>query len=194
MKLQVVDNETVVEPITLDEVKTFSRIDIDYTADDADLLQMITSARKRMEKYLNIGLAQRLVIVQMSGRNSIPLPMGPTTEVVEIKSSGEIVDPSKYFVDDFEYKTVYLNTEGEEYRHWWYSTSGEVEFNGSFSQNRAMYAIKYLTGYQSLPADLKLALKVEVDYLIKLRGMPESDGLSSACYILARPFSKNPII
>jgi len=65
--MQIVDTETVVEPVTLAEVKSFSRIDADYASDDNDLSMAMITARKRIEAYLNIGLVKREVTVYWDG-------------------------------------------------------------------------------------------------------------------------------
>lgn len=62
-----IKTDVAAEPVTLDEVKRYLRIDADYASDDEVLEGLITSARERLELFTNIGFAERELELQWSG-------------------------------------------------------------------------------------------------------------------------------
>lgn len=193
MQFQLIDNEEVTEPITLAEVKAYSQIDADYSSDDAILNILISTARVRLEQYLNIGLAKRAVTLQWGGY-PIDLPLSPNYDVVSLKDKdGEDVPTDDYHISEYEAKKIWVNSKinGVEY---FYNINGSVSAWLSQPCNSSIYTLVYNTGYETLPAILKQALLAETDYLIKMRGMPVTDIISRNAASLASGYSRNLIL
>lgn len=195
MQVQIIDEAPITsEPLLLSEAKEYSGIDEDYAADDQEIAGMIVSARKRIEAFLNVGLVARPVIVQFSGIYSLILPLSPTGDINTVKVNGSIAGAGKYRLDMFRDKTIYVAGDSIDYSNFFYNQNGEVEYTATSGLNSDFWEVNYDTGYVTLPEDLKLALKVETDYLIKLKGMPDNDTISSAAFVLCKHYSKNPIL
>lgn len=78
-RLEIVSGPAA-EPLTLDEAKTFLRIE--HAADDALIARAITAARQTLEKHLRIVLlAQSLRYVTGRVTALVALPMGPAQQV-----------------------------------------------------------------------------------------------------------------
>lgn len=118
------------EPVTLQEVKTFAGIDFD-DADDLIEDVIIPAARALCEDYTGISFAKREVTVRINNQNGMAyLPYGPVGDVT--------------FTDD----------DGEE-------ITGEVtegEWKQIISPVCSEVNCTYNGGYETLPAELKMAL------------------------------------
>lgn len=195
-ELTEIDEEAIVEPITLAELKSYMRIDQDYLSDDGDLMTTLSAARVRLEQYLNIGLANREVRLQWYG-GLIELPLSPINDIVSVTDSEGVVLPA----DD--YKSVGFNNEK-------LYVISVCTLNGDFFYNitdmvleversldhtsKAVYTAVYDCGHTILPKLLKQAILSECDYLFKLRGMPVTDIVSPNAALLASGYSKNLIL
>lgn len=194
MSYQLIDNETVTEPVTLAEVKAYCRIDADYTSDDEDLELLITASRQRLEQFLNIGLAKRDVTLEWNGY-PVDLPLSPNGDIVSVSDKDGVLTTDKYTSTSYQAKKLWVNDVAGHNINWFYNINGTVEaWDLVGAVCRDMYTAVYETGYDDLPAALKQALLAEIDYLFKLRGMPVSDVISPNAAILANGYSRNLIL
>lgn len=193
MSYQLIDNETVTEPVTLAEVKAYSRIDADYTSEDAQLGIMMTAARQRLEQYLNIGLARREVTLQWNGY-PIDLPLSPNGDIISVSDKDGALATDKYTSTAYQAKKLWVNDVYGGDFNYFYNMNGTVEITSAGGHCHEMYTAVYETGYEELPGALKQALLAEIDYLFKLRGMPVADVISPNSAILANGYSRNLII
>lgn len=196
--MYIVDEATdIIEPITLAEVKAYCRIDQDYASDDGMLEVLITTARQRIEAYINRGLANRDVIVYWDGCE-LRLPLIPNGDIVEVKQSDTVLDPDKYTASTTPNKKIYVNDRFSGSFNYFYSLNGSVEISANGNQSELLdgYSVKYNTGYEDgkIPASLKQALLSEVDYLFKLAGLPATDVISPNAAMLANAYNNNRII
>jgi uncharacterized phiE125 gp8 family phage protein len=150
MALNISKTVTGIEPVQLDEVKEFLRVD--YDADDVLLTSLITQSREIIERYLNISIPLSTLIVEASPRVELQLPYGP---VLNIDS-----------VTDRDGNDVYYEWNGF-----------VITFEGnSFSPTqpeRPAYVetiTTYDSGYAIVPAGLKLAVMEVIAYLYENRG------------------------
>lgn len=190
---QLIDDLAVVEPITLEEQKAYSRIDADYAEDDTDLNVCISASRQRMESFLNVGLVNRDVSVKWYGQ-PIVLPLYPTGNILTVNDGVGDLTSDKYTLLGLGAKTIYINDVVLANASFMYGFTGGVSiFNGS-SVEGTIYTVNYNTGYETLPNALKLALMAETDYLFKLKGQPILGQLSPNALKLAHPYSNNLIL
>jgi hypothetical protein len=81
------DDEPVVEPVTLEQVKQHCRIDLDD--DDALINLYIKAARQQCEGFLNISLIKRTVSAQLLNEvGGIFLPYGPVGNILDTTTDG----------------------------------------------------------------------------------------------------------
>lgn len=195
---QLIDEEEATEPVTLGEAKAYMMIDADYASDDADIQLMITTARERLEQYLNVGLANRDVTLQWSGY-PIELPLSPNGNVVSLVDKDDVAVPSdKYTVTLYRDKKIWINNSSSSGIEWFYAIDNSyvTPFSGYVNESTDIYTLVYNTGYESdkLPKALKQAILAECDYLYKLRGMPVTDLVSPNAKLLAHGYSKNLVL
>ena len=190
MDVQIVDNEDVTEPITLAEAKAYLQIDADYASNDADINLAMITARKRLEAYLNIGLVQRAITVYWGGYE-LELPLSPTTSITSVKKGTTDLTTDDYSVLDLPAKRISINGVYGANGNWFYSLNGYVEFTPTHNTHQEVYICEYVTGYETLPSDLKQAILAEVSYLYKLRGEPITDLISPNASLLANSYSRN---
>ena len=86
---------TGVEPLTLDEVKSWLRVE--YSADDALLLTVITEVRGLAEEWLNRSLVDSSIVAEGDARESLFLPYGPDFQINYLVD--EAGDPIQYTVE-----------------------------------------------------------------------------------------------
>lgn len=191
MDIQLVDNATVTEPISLTEAKAYLQIDADYASDDNQIMIALTTARKRLESYLNIGLVRREVIVYWNGK-PIELPLSPTGDILEVKKNDEILLPANYTLIKMPANRIAINEAYSYAGQWFYSIDGYVEYTPtSQSMCTDVYVCRYETGYEELKNDLKQAILAEASHLYNLRGLPITDVVSPNAAILASSYSRN---
>ena len=193
MDIQIVDTQTVTEPITLAEAKAYLQIDADYASNDNDINTCLISARKRLEAYLNIGLVQRTVTVYWGG-HELELPLSPTVSITNVKKGSDTLTTNDYSVLDLPAKRIMVNSASGLNGDWFYSINGSVEFTPTSQDNNTVYTCEYVTGYDTLPGDLKQAILAECSYLYKLRGEPVTDLISPNALMLASSYSRNLVL
>lgn len=75
-----------IEPVSLDEAKSFLRIDHD---DENDLIEtLIRSARERLEDRLNVAMIERSMRLERSEGGDIALPRWPVSSVDDVSIDG----------------------------------------------------------------------------------------------------------
>lgn len=194
-QLDEITGQTIVEPVTLAEVKAYSQIDADYSSDDGLLNNLIETARVRLEQYLNVGLAKRDVQVMWNGY-PIDLPLSPSGAVVTLKNKdNENIPTDDYTYTSYSAKKIWINSLSASTTEWFYHIDGGVSFwNGGICEDLEVYTLVYNTGYETVPNALKQAVLAEVDYLLKLRGMPVTDLISKNAALLASGYSRNLVL
>jgi len=194
MSFDIVDYGIVTdEPITLAEAKAYSQIDADYASDDDQIGIAISTARERLEQYLNIGLVNRDVTIEWSGCN-LKLPLTPNISIVSVSDKDGVMDSDKYKVSEGRNKYISINSISSSGYNYFYSTTFEnVEISSvNGSGYASIYTVIYNTGYlDSIPTALKQSLLAETDYIIKLRGLPPTDVISPNAALLSAGYSKN---
>lgn len=120
----------ITEPVDLTEVKNFCKIDV--SEDDTLITMLITACRVECEQLTNIGFVNReVIVVQNNGNGGAYLPLGPNGAISTV-------------IDD----TTTITT---------------AQFSGTTWKQILLpisdrITITYTTGYEVLPANLKLAL------------------------------------
>lgn len=132
------------EPVTLQEVKDYAKIDFDD--DDALLTSLISVARMTLETYTGLSFVPKRLTCQLQNDcGNIEIPYGPmygdldTTLITD--STGEVVAIDTYGLDFLSIKT-----------------------KTNFVQ------IIYSAGYVDLPYPLQTAIKAQVFFLYENRG------------------------
>jgi len=192
MQIREIDAD-ITEPVDMATVKSYCRIDADYTSDDTDLLVSITSARQRLEAYLNIGLVKRNIELQWDGK-CVEMPLSPTGELVSVKDGDTILTADQYSINSFQAKSIQINNTSDSNFSYFYSETGSVEVWESSTSVHKVYKCIYSTGYEVLPSGLKMALLAEIDYLFKQRGMPDNSVISDAAMLLSHGWSRNLVL
>lgn len=100
--------DTGSEPVTLDQLKTFCRV---TSEDDDDLLtDLITIARKKIERYTSISLVDKTVILTGHLYEMFLLPYPKINEVTEVLYlEGQVIDTGANdweILDDDEYQLI----------------------------------------------------------------------------------------
>lgn len=103
MSLQTVPGQTIIEPVTLPSLK--DRIKLTSTADDAQLIGIITAAREFAERISNRCLAPRQFIEY---RDGFPYP---TKELLIPRPLLVSLDLVEYLEDDYQTWTTWDATE-----------------------------------------------------------------------------------
>ncbi|MFD2597521.1 head-tail connector protein [Sphingobacterium corticis] len=159
------------EPVSLEEVKRFCRIDQDYIGEDDLLKTLISSARSMIEQYANISLIKKRLEVFTDSTKLFWLPMSP---VIEIES---LVDENG--------DTLYLES----------PQAQRLKVN---SHNG--YVVTYQAGFGKVPADLKLAIMKQVatdydnreNFTVSERSQVISGvELSNSAKSLVKPYNRN---
>lgn len=193
MDVQIVDLEIVTEPITINEAKAYLQIDADYASNDNDIALTLSTARKRLEAFLNIGLVNRKITVFWGGYE-LELPLSPNGDILTVKKGSTQLNENDYSVLNLPAKRISINSIGGLSGNWFYSLSGQVEFTALSQANTDVFSCEYNTGFTDLPADLKQAILAETAHLYKLRGEPVVDIISPNASLLANSYSRNLII
>jgi uncharacterized phiE125 gp8 family phage protein len=146
--------EPTLEPVTVEELKTFARID---GVDEDSLLEtFIISIRKKVEYYLGKSLIQQTIRLTMDEWNSniIELPMSPLISVSSVTTIDEDDTETTYSSSNY-----YVITE---------SIPGQLVIKDSASNPintvrcKGGYRITYLAGYGSLARDVPSVIKTSI--------------------------------
>lgn len=131
----------VTEPVTLNELKDWAKVD--GSAEDAILTALIIAAREMCEKYSNINFVQRQVTAILNNVNGgTYLPYGPVGTITGLYDEDN--NSIEYEVRGVDFKAV---------------TSPKTTFKAI-----------YLGGHTSLPETLKSAVKAQALFLFENRG------------------------
>lgn len=132
------------EPVTLTEIKDYARIDTD--ADDGVLEAIIAAARSLCEKWTNISFIQRPAIVSLNNSlGGIYLPYGPVSDITEIVNE----DDTAFDTDSYEVRGT--------------------KFKQLITPVADYVKITYLAGYETLPEELKTAIKAQAAWMYEHR-------------------------
>lgn len=156
--LEVIDVSTQepTEPISLEEVKAYAKID--YDDEDSLIEALITSARRQLEIFLGLSLVPKnLKVFLDNSAGEILLPYGPITGAITVTDSGNKVLSS-----------------GVE-------TSG-IDFKALVSPAEDKLTVEYSAGYEDakMPKGIKTAIMAQTAYLFEHRG-DEGDALDNVC-------------
>ena len=140
----------IIEPITLDELKSFARID--GTEDDVLLEGFIRTIREAMESYLKRALISQTITLQMDfwPGTVIELPMPPLISITSVSTIDEDDVETVYDSDNY-----YVHTDIE---------PGELVLKNGvtapYNSDRyhGGYRIVYLAGY-GYPSDVPQIIK-----------------------------------
>jgi len=176
MEIKVI-NDVTTEPVTLAEIKSWCQIDADYAAEDSTLTLICKGARERLEKELNLSLAQKNLLCQWSG-DTMYIPYGPVNSITGVTSSTDLINPIPYSEYGLDFPTISLGVDDCYIIY-------PVGYLGA-----RLYNLTYSAGYTTLPSALKQALLIQIDYELKGRGMPDID-LSPDALRKAAIYSRN---
>jgi uncharacterized phiE125 gp8 family phage protein len=167
------------EPCTLTEAKTHLRVD--STDDDTKITALITSCRKRLERWCGISIVQKTVVLTIDFKEEMRMIYGPVTAITEVK-----VRTGTDTTGAAEWETLTdddYTTDGEDYK----------VFNSSLI---GRHKITYTAGYSTCPEDLKEAVLNEIAYRYQNRGdqtqkyVAEQPGVCEGSKILAMPYKR----
>lgn len=160
------------EPVTLSEVKQHLNLlfdtdgSFDFTDDDSKLTELITECRMALEKYTGVSFGEKTI--QAIIRNEMgnqEIPYGPVVGDITsaVTEDGEAIPDVK--VRGLQFKWV--ESPYSCYMH-----------------------LTYTAGYDTLPADLKRAIKEEVAFRYKNQGDQPGDTISESARQLADPYRR----
>lgn len=131
----------VTEPVTLNELKEWTKVD--NSADDAILTALISAAREMCEKYTGVNFVARTVTAHINNFNGgVYLPYGPVGAITDLYDEDNNV--IEYEVRGSDFKAI---------------TSPRTTFKSI-----------YTGGYTTLPENLKTAVKAQALFLFENRG------------------------
>ena len=145
--------DAVVEPVSRTDAKNWMRI-TDYTSDDTLIDELITSARKHIEKLTGLSLANKKLKAYIELTGEVPavwmvdVPYGPLL----------CVDEVKYKIGINNWDPIEANVDYEKIggKLWFYAAGN--------------YEITYQAGYGDLPADLENDILTLVAWMYQNRG------------------------
>lgn len=165
------------EPVTLDEVKSFLRIDLDYVSEDFKLLMFVSGAREKLEKYLNLSLAPKTLKWQWIGSLS-DIPYGPVVDITSLTEQGDETEV-EYDLFGLDFPAIGLK---DNYNY--------IIYPVGYDSCGKLYNLTYEAGYDTLPNGLKMALLMQIDYDYKNQGLPLTE-LSPNAMKQAAIYSRN---
>lgn len=140
------DDSNVTEPVLLQEVKDYAKIDTG-TTDDTIITYLIKTARQQCEDFTGISIVQRTVTAYLTNRcGGIFLPYGPVNSITSI------TDQDGNVLADTDYKIF-----GKSFPQLLYPKYDNL-------------TVIYEAGYISLPQEIKTAILQQVFYLYENRG------------------------
>lgn len=192
------------EVVTLDDIKKFSHIDLDYSANDLTIEDFRGAAIEKIEGACNLFLSKREALIQFYG-NACELPYGPQPvedAIISVKKNNETdpLDTDKYTVSGLNYKTIVIGsgacTGGV--TSWFYPIWGGYPLPWTWTPGEDnFYNVTYNTGYGTdgnpLPKILRTAVLMLVDYMIKEQGTTDLD-VPPAIMKLVNRYSRNLVI
>lgn len=149
--------EPAIEPVSLEEAKLYSRVDLD---DDDELIELfITASRKHVEQYCNIALITQTKAVFYDSRDlclstpDILLPFGPV-QSIESFDSMDNTNTSTVFPSDNYYLSGGRIALG--YGYYWPSDVRSID----------SYRIEAVVGFGDAPEDVPAPLKQAILRLV----------------------------
>lgn len=158
MYVKVIEDMEV-EPIDLEELKEWLRIDIDYTAEDNILTNLIKSSRILLENYTGLSFGTKTLEAVIDIANKAEVPYSPLQSMTSVYRRNE--------------HSWVLCVEGEDY--WILNNTIEVSLP-------AMYKLTYVAGYEDLPEPLKTDIKVIGGWQYENRGIKFNESGTALTY------------
>jgi uncharacterized phiE125 gp8 family phage protein len=125
------------EPVTLEDLK--SHLAIDFEDWDPLLEEFLLSAREEVESYTGLSLVESNITARWEELTTRELPYGPVKSVTSVQDKDD-VDLTCHTLEGLDFKTIKAN-----------SCSPTV--------------VKYLAGFDEVPAGLRLAImKLATDH------------------------------
>lgn len=149
-------SENATEPVTLAEAKEWLILSDEITDDDTLITKIIKASRIRLERATNVSFITRTVTAHLLNQlGDQELPYGPITSFTSLKDQADAV------IDTDLYSVV----------------------GASFKQLKTKFCdpviATYVTGYASLPADMREDLLNQIAYAYENRGdVPTASKLS----------------
>lgn len=173
------DSAELVEPVTLEEIKTYLRLEgftlnddspgEDFTYDDALIEELITEARLWVERYTGVYLVPRILTVWLLNQAGyIELPGPVTGTIVITKENSDVVPAESY---------TFIGT----------------DFPKLVTPFHDRLQLDYPAGYtvETIPKGLKTAIKAYVSYAYEHRGEEiEDKALTESAARRARPYRR----
>lgn len=159
------NEESVTEPVTLEEAKNFCKIDI--STDDTLIEALITTARQLCEAWTGVGFVVHDAVAIINNVNGgMYLPYGPTGEITKVTNDNgtELVVDETYFLSGNVFKRILRPKENN-------------------------LTIEYATGYETLPNVLKTALLNAVYFLYDNRSQ-STDDIGPIAKTLLNPYKR----
>lgn len=150
------------EPVTLEEIKNYLRVDGSLTTDDDMLTELGKTARSLCEKYVNQSIITRTVkSIVNNSLGGIVLPYQPYVSGIVVK--------------DYDGNTI---------------DSNNVEFKGAsfkrlFEPVSEYLECTYLAGYSTCPSHFKTAILQQLAWMYENRG---DAGLSEIVMQTLKPY------
>ena len=149
------------EPVTLEEVKLFCKID--FNDDDVLIETLITAAREMCEDYSNIGFVNReITAVINNGNGGFYLSLGPVTS--DVTGSDEYDNEVEVKISGSKFKQIITPT-------------------------LHRMTVEYTAGYEVLPAQLKTALLNAIFYLYDNRAQAV-DNIGPIAQMILKPIRR----
>ena len=141
----VFSSENATEPVTATEAKAWMKVDL--TDDDTLITELIKTARKQCEGFLNISLITRTVTAYIkNSAGDLELPYGPVVSFTSLTDvNGDAITSDNYILRGGGFK--YLVEPYEDY----------------------LIAV-YTTGFTTLPTQYKTGILQQVAHLYDNRG------------------------
>ena len=138
----------ITEPVTLDEVKLYCKID--FPDEDALLTALMPVARQKLEKYTGLSFVRKQLTVTVSNEcGGIEIPYGPILDDIDpamiVDIDGNAFDQDLIKIIGKQFK--YLETPAYPY-----------------------VQLQYTAGYTKLPEALALAIKAQIFFMYENRG------------------------
>ena len=155
-RVYTVETPPAIEPVTLDELKAFSRIG--YTSEDILLEGFITAARMAAEEYTGRAFITQTIRMEMDywPGTVIDLPKPPLISVTEVMTVDEDDEETEYDSDN--YYVITTSTPGRLILK--QSVVGPV----NTARNYGGFLIRYKVGYSNfrddIPGPIKEGIKV----------------------------------
>lgn len=159
--------ESTALPFTPSEVKKWARIDT--SDDDTIVLALINAARRKCEHYTGISFITRTVTAILNNSNGgIFLPYGPVAEDADIT------------LTDLDGNTITQDN----------NEIIGLQFKQLVEPRIGYIRAVYEAGYETLPADLVTAWKMQIAYMYDHRGDGEGNSMSPEALIFLEPLRR----